>query len=167
MAYIPEDFSEGLVLDFKLYENVALPPKLSSMLTRGVWLKLRKLKEVVWQLIKTYQIRAKSPDSYTWSLSGGNKQKLLLAREFTQKPVLIISHNPTKGLDVAATEYVHQSLLKIRSEGKAVLLVSNDLDEVVELSDRFYVMYGGRLVGEFSHSNLDLERVAQLMLSGV
>jgi simple sugar transport system ATP-binding protein len=167
MAYIPEDFSEGLVLDFKLYENVALPPKLSSMLTGGVWLKLRKLKEVVWQLIKTYQIRAKSPDSYTWSLSGGNKQKLLLAREFTQKPVLIISHNPTKGLDVAATEYVHQSLLKIRSEGKAVLLVSNDLDEVVELSDRFYVMYGGRLVGEFSHSNLDLERVAQLMLSGV
>jgi len=167
IAYIPEEFSEGLVLDFKLYENLALPPKLARLIAGRFWMKVRRLKEEVWKLVQSYQIKAISPDVYTWSLSGGNKQKLLLAREFSQKPALIITHNPTKGLDVSATEYVHQALLKMRSESKAVLLVSNDLDEVVELSDRIYVMYGGRLVGEFDKSSLNLDRVAGLMLAGV
>jgi ABC-type uncharacterized transport system ATPase subunit len=166
MAYIPEEFSEGLVHDFKLYENVALPPPLADQLSGKHWMRLKRLKEVVKKLIEAYQIRARSTDAYVWSLSGGNKQKLLLAREFTQGPVLIVAHNPTKGLDVSATEYVRNALLKMRLDGKTVVLISTDLDEVVELSDRIYVMYGGRLVGEFTRLNLDLDRIAHLMLTG-
>ncbi|MEM4417787.1 MAG: ABC transporter ATP-binding protein [Nitrososphaerota archaeon] len=164
MAYIPEEFTEGLVPDFKLWENIVLSTPISARLFSRGLLNPSRVRTAVEDLIKTYQIKASSPDAFTWSLSGGNKQKLLLAREFYQQPTVIVAHNPTKGLDIAATEYVRRALLELRSQGKGVLLVSNDLDEVVEMSDRLMVMHAGRIVGEFSHQSVDLDRVARLML---
>ncbi|GBC69550.1 Autoinducer 2 import ATP-binding protein LsrA [archaeon HR01] len=164
MAYIPEEFTEGLVPDFKLWENIVLSTPISARLSSRGLLNPLRVRAAVEDLIKTYQIKTSSPDAFTWSLSGGNKQKLLLAREFYQKPTVIVAHNPTKGLDIAATEYVRRALLELRSQGKGVLLVSNDLDEVVEMSDRLMVMHAGRIVGEFSHQSVDLDRVARLML---
>ena len=102
----------------------------------------------------------KSPARY---LSGGNQQKLILAREFMKSPKLIIAAEPTHGLDVAATEYVRKLLLKLRDEGKAVLLISTDLDEILQLSDRIAVIYEGKIVGELSPEEATEEKLGLLM----
>jgi len=164
MAYIPEEFSEGLVPEFKLWENVVLPTTISKRLSIQGLINLSKIRTAVEELIRTYQIKAFSYEAFTWSLSGGNKQKLLLAREFYQQPAIIVAHNPTKGLDIAATEYVRRALIDLRTKGKGVLLISTDLDEVLEISDRLMVIHAGKIVGEFNQQNIDLDKLARLML---
>ena len=116
-------------------------------------------------LIDKFQIKARPADK-TRTLSGGNLQKLLLARVLANQPDLIIAPQPTRGLDVGATEYVHNQLLNQRSRGAAVLLISEDLDEIMALSDRIAVIYEGEIAGVLSAQDADIERLG-LMMSGV
>jgi general nucleoside transport system ATP-binding protein len=151
VAYIPEDrHDRGLVLDMTLWENAILgrqsKPALVSRL--GV-LAIRKIKQLAARLIKAFDVRARSIAVEAATLSGGNQQKLILARELEDQPRLLIAHQPTRGLDVGAIEFVWRQLLEQKAAGRAVLLISAELDEVFELSDRIVTLYEGQITGEY------------------
>jgi simple sugar transport system ATP-binding protein len=152
VAYVPEDrHGRGLVLDMTLWENTALGrqgrPQYSTRL--GVLL-IRKIKELAARLIKEFDVRARTITVQTATLSGGNQQKLILARELEDDPLLLIAHQPTRGLDVGAIEFVWKQILDQKAAGRAVLLISAELDEIYALSDRIVTIYEGRLTGEFT-----------------
>ena len=151
MSYIPEDRHErGLVLPFSLTENMLLgnleagPP-----FTRGGAIDYRHAEEVTRQSMATFDVRAPGPEVAAKSLSGGNQQKLIIARELHRSPDVLLATQPTRGLDVGAIEFVHKQLVHERDLGKGVLLVSFDLDEILDLSDRILVIYHGQITGEF------------------
>jgi simple sugar transport system ATP-binding protein len=150
VAHIPEDRQlAGLVLDFTLAENLALreyrTPPLSS---HGV-LSMGEMKERARTLLKEYDVRGGDSDTLARSLSGGNQQKVAVAREVASNPKLLIAHQPTRGLDVGAIEFVHGRLLAERAEGRGILLVSLEFEEIRALADRILVIYEGQLAGEF------------------
>jgi general nucleoside transport system ATP-binding protein len=150
VAHIPEDRQlRGLVLDFTLAENLALreyhKPPLS---TRG-WLNIGRINSRARELLAEYDVRGGSPGTLAGSLSGGNQQKVAVAREIASNPSLLIAHQPTRGLDVGAIEFVHRRLVAERDSGRGVLLVSLEFEEVRSLADRIIVIYEGRIVGEF------------------
>jgi simple sugar transport system ATP-binding protein len=148
IGHIPEDrHRRGLVLDFSLAENVALHDyNKSPDATRG-WLHPRRLIERAVRLIREFDVRGGGPLTQAKALSGGNQQKLVVAREVSRNPRLLIAAQPTRGLDVGAIEYVHRRLIAERDAGHAILLVSLELDEVLALSDQILVLYEGRIVG--------------------
>jgi simple sugar transport system ATP-binding protein len=115
------------------------------------------------KLISEYDVRAQSPTTPLWTLSGGNKQKFLLSRELFWGPKIIIAHNPTKGLDVAATEYTRKLLMREKEKGRAILLISTELDELLDMSDRIAVMCNGKISGTFPISAVKIEEIAKLM----
>ncbi|MEM4579487.1 MAG: ABC transporter ATP-binding protein, partial [Thermosphaera sp.] len=117
----------------------------------------------VGKIICEFEIVAPSIYTPVRSLSGGNQQKLVLARELSKTPTLIVANQPTRGLDVAATEYIRKLLLQLRDEGKAILLVSSDLDEVLDLSDRIAVMYKGELMGIVRPEEVSLKELGLMM----
>ena len=125
----------------------------------------KKRRETVAQLIDAYDIRPPNPQLEAGALSGGNQQKVVLAREMEPEPELLIAVNPTRGLDISAARYVHQNLLTQRDRGKSVLLISTELDEVLQLSDRLYVMSKGQLHEATAHRN-DIEALGLLMTGG-
>ncbi len=141
---IPEDRHEGVVGELTVAENLALE-HLDEFVDRGL-LDSKKILHNAEKLISEYQIKA-SPTDRARTLSGGNLQKVILARVLSRNPQVVIASQPTRGLDVGATEYVRSQLLEQRDRGAAILLVSEDLDEVVALSDRIAVIYEGRIVG--------------------
>jgi general nucleoside transport system ATP-binding protein len=150
LAYVPEDRgSKGLVQDFTLSENNALKtfaePPFSS---RWGWIFPARMRRRAAENLRAYDVRPPDPDARAGSLSGGNQQKAILARELSGDPGVVIAAQPTRGVDVGAIEFIHGQLLKQRSEGKAILLISLELEEVRSLSDRIVVLYGGRIVGE-------------------
>ena len=148
LGYIPEDrHKRGLVLPFSLYENSILGAQRKKTFRKGLGLDYRKIREYTRKLIKEFDVRTPNEKVQAKSLSGGNQQKLILARELDRDPSLLIASQPTRGLDVGAIEFVHQRLIEQRNKGKAVLLVSLELDEVMDLSDRIAVMYDGKIVG--------------------
>ena len=151
VAFIPEDrHDRGLVLDMTLWENSVLGRQSSRDYSSGFGvLFINKIKELATRLIKRFDVRARNVTVDARTLSGGNQQKLILARELDGDPVLVIAHQPTRGLDVGAIEFVWSRLLERRSEGGAVLLISAELDEIFALSDRIVTIYEGRLTGEF------------------
>jgi len=151
VAYIPEDrHGRGLVLEMTLWENVALGrqarPEFSSRL--GTLL-IRRIKELATRLIRAFDVRARSVGVEAATLSGGNQQKLLLARELDGEPRLLVAAQPTRGLDVGAIEFVWRRILEQKARGCAVLLISAELEEIYELSDRIVTMYEGRITGEY------------------
>jgi simple sugar transport system ATP-binding protein len=151
VAYIPEDRQDqGLVLDMTLWENLVLgrhdDAEFSSRL--GV-LFIGKIKELAARLVKLFDVRALSIDVAASSLSGGNQQKLILARELETDPKLLIAAQPTRGLDVGAIEFVWKQILDQKAAGRAVLLISAELDEIYALSDRIVTLYEGRITGEY------------------
>ncbi|MDJ0270663.1 MAG: ABC transporter ATP-binding protein [Aigarchaeota archaeon] len=166
VAHIPEEQKTGLIFDFTLSDNLAMLPHLAERFKKGILLDGRLVRSKMNDLMRMYEIKASSPDVKAWTLSGGNKQKAILARELWWGPKLIIANNPTKGLDLAATDYVRNVLLSAKKEGKGILLISSELDEVLDMSDRIAVMHDGRVVGVFDHSQIDLDAIASLMLSG-
>jgi len=166
VAYIPEEQRIGLIYDFGLHENLVVSPHLAERLKRGWLLDGKALKLKMSELMEKFDIKAQGPDAATWTLSGGNKQKAILARELWADPKLIVANNPTKGLDIAATEYVRGVLLQAKAQQKGVLLISSELDEVLEMSDRIVVMHDGRIVGEFRPGQVKIDELASLMLSG-
>jgi len=150
IGHIPEDRQKrGLVLDFSLAENLALHDYGKRPNSRFGWLFPSRLLAVARRLLKEFDVRGGAPGTRASALSGGNQQKVVVAREVGRDPRVLIAAQPTRGLDVGAIEYVHRRLVAARDEGKAVLLVSLELEEVLFLSDRILVIYEGRIAGEF------------------
>jgi simple sugar transport system ATP-binding protein len=150
LGHIPEDRQRrGLVLEFSIAENIAIHDYRERKDSRLGWLFLGRLVERARRLITEFDVRGGGPHTLGGALSGGNQQKVVLAREIDRDPKLLIAGQPTRGLDVGAIEFVHRRLVQERDEGRAVLLVSLELDEVRSLSDRILVMYEGEIVGEF------------------
>ncbi len=153
IGHIPEDRQRrGLVLEYSIAENIALHDYRSAPASRLGWLFPRRLVERARTLIRDFDVRGGGPNTRAGGLSGGNQQKVVLAREIERDPKVLIAAQPTRGLDVGAIEFVHRRLIEERDEGRAILLVSLELEEVLSLSDRILVMYEGELVGEFPPS---------------
>ena len=164
LSYIPEDRQErGLVLDFSLTENAMLGRTETRPFSRGGWLNLGAARRITRRLMEQFDVRAPSPDTPARSLSGGNQQKLIIARELFREPQVLLATQPTRGLDVGAIEFVHRQLIHERDSGRGVLLVSFDLDELFDLSDRILVISGGRIVGDFPSDKLSRTEAGMLM----
>jgi simple sugar transport system ATP-binding protein len=157
---IPEDRHAAVVGDLTVAENLALEHL--HEFRRGPQLDERRLRTHAETLIERFTIKAR-PDDLAGTLSGGNLQKLVLARVLSRDPKAIVVSQPTRGLDVGATEYVHGELLAQRQRGAGVLLVSEDLDELLGLADRLLVFYEGRIVGESRTDGAEPERLGLLM----
>jgi len=150
LGHIPEDRQRrGLVLDFSIAENMSLHDFRSPPDSRFGWLFPRQLLRRAARLIEEFDVRGGGPRTRAGGLSGGNQQKVILAREIDRNPRVLIAAQPTRGLDVGAIEFVHRRLVAERDEGRAILLVSLELEEVLSLADRILVMYEGEIVGEF------------------
>lgn len=167
MAHIPEDrHKHGLVLDYRLDENLILQNYDHEPFSAKGFLQFESIHQYADKLIHQYDIRsALGGETPARSMSGGNQQKAILAREIDRNPELLIAVQPTRGLDVGAIEYIHQQLVAQRNEGKAVLLVSLELDEVMDISDRIIVIYEGRLVANLNPAELSIEELG-LYMSG-
>jgi simple sugar transport system ATP-binding protein len=149
VGHIPEDRQRrGLVLEFTIAENIALHDYCKAPESRFGWLFPRRLVQRARELIKEFDIRGGGPQTPGGALSGGNQQKVVAAREVARDPKVLVAAQPTRGLDVGAIEYLHRRLVEERDEGRAILLVSLELDEILSLSDRILVMYEGQIVGE-------------------
>lgn len=166
VGHIPEDRVEmGLVGDMSVAENLALKAYRTSELSRGPVLSPTGMKEFAQDLIDGFDIVTPGPETRVKFLSGGNLQKTILARELTACEGLLIAVHPTRGLDVGATEAVRKQLLEERDKGTAVLLISEDLDELLEVSDRIAVMFEGEIVGVTPAEEADVDRIG-LMMAG-
>jgi ABC-type uncharacterized transport system ATPase subunit len=166
MGHIPEDRQRrGLVLEFTLAENLALHDFDKEPNSRFGWLRPSRLIARARQLLKEFDVRGGGPQTPARSLSGGNQQKVVIAREVSRDPRVLIAAQPTRGLDVGAIEFVHRRLVEERDEGRGVLLVSLELEEVLSLADRILVIYEGRLVGEFGPDASE-EELGVAMLGG-
>jgi simple sugar transport system ATP-binding protein len=150
LGHIPEDRQRrGLVLEFSLAENLALHDFDKSPFSRFGWLFPQRVVRAAQALLKQFDIRGGTPGTPASALSGGNQQKIVLAREISRDPRVLIAAQPTRGLDVGAIEFVHSRLIEARDQGEAVLLVSLELEEVLSLSDRILVIYEGAIVAEY------------------
>jgi ABC-type uncharacterized transport system ATPase subunit len=166
VGHIPEDRHRyGLVLDFTLAENAALHDYRYAPDSRFGWLRPRILAQRTTRLIKEFDVRGGNPQTKARTLSGGNQQKLVAAREVDRDPKVLIAAQPTRGLDVGAIEYLHRRLVEERDQGRAILLVSLELDEVLSLSDRILVIYEGEIVAEHT-SGVTEEEIGIEMLGG-
>jgi simple sugar transport system ATP-binding protein len=150
VAHIPEDRQLcGLVLDFTLAENLALREYRRPPISNHGVLSMGGMNDRARELLKEYDVRGGDPSTLASALSGGNQQKVAVAREVASNPKLLIAHQPTRGLDVGAIEFVHRRLLEERDKGRGILLVSLEFEEVRALADRIVVIYEGELVAEF------------------
>jgi simple sugar transport system ATP-binding protein len=166
IGHIPEDRQRrGLVLEFTLAENIALHDYCYPPDSERGWLFPRRLIERARRLIKEFDIRGGGPTTRAGALSGGNQQKIVVAREVERDPKVLVAAQPTRGLDVGAIEYVHRRLVAERDEGRAILLASLELDEILSLSDRILVMFEGRIVREFPPSATE-EELGLAMVGG-
>ena len=167
MGRIPEDrMDTGLLMDLTVEENMILEDHASAEFQTWGLMKSKRIHRYSDNLIRAYNIATAGRDAVTKSLSGGNLQKVMLARELAGKPAVVIASQPTRGLDVGAMEYIHQRILKERERGAGILLISEDLDEVFALSDRIVVIYEGEIMGEVSGENASREQIG-LWMSGV
>jgi ABC-type uncharacterized transport system ATPase subunit len=150
IGHIPEDRQlRGLVLDFTLAENLALHDYREQPDSKWGWLYPKRLVERAVRLLKEFDVRGGRPQTAAASLSGGNQQKVVVAREVSRDPRVLVAAQPTRGLDVGAIEFVHRRLVEERDQGRAILLVSFELEEILSLADRILVLYEGRIVGEY------------------
>ena len=150
IGHIPEDrHRRGLVLDFTLAENLALHDYRKSPNSRLGWLRPGRIVRAARRLLKEFDVRGGGPQTRAAALSGGNQQKVVVAREVSRDPKVLIAAQPTRGLDVGAIEFVHRRLVEERNDGRAVLLISLEIDEILSLSDRILVIYEGRIVAEY------------------
>jgi simple sugar transport system ATP-binding protein len=166
LAYIPEDrHREGLILGFKLSENfIARNFRRRPFSVRGL-LQYNVIKANAKQLIQRFDVRTPSAEVTAKTLSGGNQQKVVLARELSENPDLIIAAHPTRGLDVGATEFVENRLLEQRARGAAILYISTELEEILNLSDRIAVIHRGEIMGVVRPAEVTPETLG-LMMAG-
>ncbi len=167
MGRIPEDrIGTGLLMDLSVEENMILEDHASDEFQTWGLMKSKRIHRYSDDLIDAYSIATAGRDAVTKSLSGGNLQKVMLARELAGRPAVVIAAQPTRGLDVGAMAYIHQRILEERQRGAGILLISEDLDEVLALSDRIVVIYEGKIMGEASGENAAREQIG-LWMSGV
>lgn len=167
LGHIPEDrHRHGLVLDFRLDENMVIHAYGSEPFSKHGILDYDAIRKNAERLIDEFDVRSgKGPDTKARSMSGGNQQKAILAREIDRSPVVFVIAQPTRGLDVGAIEYIHKRIVAERDKGKAILLASLELDEILDVSDRIAVIYGGEIVGVVDADKTD-ENELGLMMSG-
>ncbi len=165
MSHIPEDrHKHGLILDFTLEENMVLQRFREPQFEKGGFIRFDAVRDYAQRLIRQYDVRSgQGPVTKVRSMSGGNQQKAIIARELDREKPLVVAVQPTRGLDVGAIEYIHSQLVRQRDEGKAVLLVSLELDEVMSLSDRILVLYEGEIVGEFDPKKISVQELGLYM----
>jgi ABC-type uncharacterized transport system ATPase subunit len=164
IAHIPENrMKSGLAGSLGIVDNLLFKSYRTTERAVFGFLRLRKNKAWSEQIVERFDVKTEGLDTPVRQLSGGNQQKLLFAREISQNPQLMVAVHPTQGLDVGATEGVHRMLLELRNAGGGVLLISEDLDEVLQLSDRVVVMYNGTITGNMKREEADKERIGQLM----
>ena len=162
VGVIPEDrHDSGLVLDMSVAENLILVDQ-SQVSQRGI-IDATALHELATAMIEEFDIHCSGPDAPMWSLSGGNQQRVVLARELSQEPTVLVAAQPTRGLDVGAIEYMGERLKAAAAAGVGVLLISSELEEILDLADRIVVMHAGSIVGEMPRDEADLERLGLLM----
>ncbi len=167
VSHVPEDRQRrGLVLEFDLVENIALGDHRRPPFVKRGLLDRHAMDETARQRIADYDVRTPNEHVAAGNLSGGNQQKLVLARELGRNPDLLVAAQPTRGLDVGAIEFVHRRILAERDGGKAVLLISMELEEVMSLSDRILVMYEGRVAREFEGGSVSEEELGLYMTGG-
>jgi simple sugar transport system ATP-binding protein len=156
LAHIPEDRLErGISVEASVEENLILDTFHRPPLSRRGWLDRRAIRAYAKQLIADYEIATPDAETRAGSLSGGNMQKIVVAREIAGRPPLLIAAQPTRGVDVGAIEYIHRRIIELRDRGSAVLLVSAELDEILSLSDEVAVLYEGRIVSVQPRSEVD------------
>lgn len=168
MAHIPEDrHKHGLVLDYNVEDNLVLQEYFLNQYQNIGFLKRKAIHENAEELMKQYDIRsAQGAYTLTRSMSGGNQQKVIIAREIHRKPLVMIAMQPTRGLDVGAIEFIHKQLVKQRDQGAGVLLVSFELEEVMNLSDRILVMYEGEIIADLNPKEVTIQELG-LYMAGV
>ena len=148
VAFIPEErMTMGVIRDFTVQENAILETHANAPLSHNTFFDFGKIEAHASQLVREYDVKTPTLDTPVKALSGGNIQKLIMARELTRQPKLLIAAQPTRGVDIGASEYIHKRLIEQRNQGTAILLISEDLDEVLALADRVAVMYEGEIVG--------------------
>ncbi len=165
MSHIPEDrHKHGLILDYTLEQNLVLQRYWEPQFQNHGFIKFGAVRSYAEKLIEQYDVRSgQGPVTVVRSMSGGNQQKAIVAREIDKDPELLVAVQPTRGLDVGAIEYIHKQIVAQRDAGKAVLLVSLELDEVMNLSDRILVMYEGEIVGEFDPKKTTVQELGLYM----
>ena len=166
VAHIPEDRNRmGLIGNMSVVDNLVMKRTDEAAFSRrhGLFLDKRAMHAYALDMQEKYDIRCASVDQQTRNLSGGNQQKVILARELEGEPGLLVAVHPTRGLDIGATRFVHDCMIKARDRGSAVLLISADFDEVLEMSDRIIVMFEGHIMGEYSGANPPIEEISLAM----
>lgn len=163
LSHIPDDrLKKGLVLQFSIEDNIMLGRQKSNLFSDGFFLSTKKIEERSARLVKEFDVRPRDIHYLAGGLSGGNQQKVVLAREVDRKPKVMLAIQPTRGLDIGAIEFVRNKLVEERDRGSAVLLIATDLDEILSLSDRILVMNSGEIMGEVSYDT-PLEEIGLLM----
>ena len=167
VAYIPQDRNaEGLVGVFDIWENLILDQYNEPSFSDRFFIDAKKVKEHARSLIEEYDIKCRGPDTKAQTLSGGNAQRVIVARELCRNPIFILANQPTRGLDIASTEFVLNKLTEHRKRGCAVLVLITELDELIRVSDRIVVMYQGMVQGIIRPTETDKEQIGLLMLGG-
>jgi general nucleoside transport system ATP-binding protein len=167
VAHVPEDrLGTGVAPSLSIASNVVLKAYRDDEVSAGPVLRLGRIRERAQALIERYAVRAPSPATPARQLSGGNLQKVVLGREFHGSPRALVAASPTRGLDVGAIETVHEYLLEAAGSGVAILLISEDLDEILALADRIAVMYEGEVAGEVDVHEATIEELGLLMAGG-
>jgi simple sugar transport system ATP-binding protein len=165
VAHVPEDRQEsGLILDFTITENMVLDSYYDSPYSHGVRMDWSAATEAAQRLVDEYDVRTTRVDVPVSTLSGGNQQKVIVAREFDRDVKLVVAAQPTRGVDVGSIEYIHAQIVEQRDQGAAVLIVSSELDEVMAISDRVLVMFKGRIVAEFDPATSTKAEIGLAML---
>jgi simple sugar transport system ATP-binding protein len=165
IGHIPEDrHKRGLILDFSVAENSILGLHFYKDFSKGVFLDYKKVNSHAERIVKEFDVKTPNIKTPIRHLSGGNQQKVVVGREISFSPEFLIASQPTRGLDIGATEFIHQLLINLRNQGKAILLVSADLDEILSLSDRIIVMYNGEIVGSFLEGEVDEKELGYYMM---
>ncbi|RUS47988.1 ABC transporter ATP-binding protein [Cohnella sp. AR92] len=168
IAQIPEDRQKhGLVLDFKVSENMVLTTYKDSRFGKNGFLNEKEIERHAAKLTSEFDVRSAGIHVSMRSLSGGNQQKAIIARELTRDPQLLIAVQPTRGLDIGAIQFVHERLMQAKNEGKAILLISYELDELYKMSDRIAVINEGRIMGELERDEVDDEKLGLMMAGNI
>ena len=167
MRHIPEDrHKHGLVLDYSLENNIVLQRYFEPFFDKAGFLRKKNIRQYAEKLIDQYDVRSgQGAVTLARSMSGGNQRKAIIAREIDRNPSLLVAVQPTRGLDIGAIEYIHKQIVAQRDAGKAVLLVSLEMDEVLDVSDRILVMYEGEIVGQLDPKTTTPEEMG-LYMSG-
>lgn len=165
IRYIPDDrLGIGVCPNLSVYDNLILRDYYKPPFSNGIYINMRHIKELSKKLVEEFNIITPGIHAPTKFLSGGNIQKLILARELFNNPKIIIASEPTRGLDILATNYIRRTLISQRNNGVAILLISSDLDEIIQLSDRIAVMYRGKIVGIMDINDVSIESLGLLMM---